>query len=174
VKRVKRLALLALAMVVALSIFAAPVAAKATKTSFKARLETPTPLGVEKVWSTNEERILHVRGEHVKRDITDLDGDGSFYGWEEVVNNVNLNLETLDGNAWGEVTLYVTWHDVEGIFEAHYSGQIRDGLIDGTVVGHGTGNFKGMKFMARFWDEEVPGEEHIEFLEGIVLDPHGG
>jgi len=174
VKRVKRLALLALAMLVALSISAAPVAAKATRTAFTAMLETPYDAEEpERVWLTGGDRIQHVRGAYSKRDI--IDEDGVFCGWEEVMSNSNLNFETLDGNAWGEVTLHLTGCALEGTFEAHYSGQIRTGYLDGTVVGHGSDGLEGMMFIAHFYDTNPPPEPpHLTALEGIVLDPHGG
>ena len=164
----KRFVLLALVTVAVLSVFAAPATARSTKTVFTAELLTPYDVGApEREWIDGGS-TLHARGQSSKRDIT-----GDIVGWEAVEGNINLNLETLDGQAWGEVTLYVTWKGREGTFEAHYSMQITDGYADGRVVGHGTGELEGVKLMAHVFDVDPPPGIHLMVLEGVLLDPHG-
>lgn len=165
----KRFVLLALVTVAVLSVFAAPATARSNKTAFRAELGTPYDPGApEREWIDGA-GVLHVRRQSSKRDIT-----GDITGWEEVVSNVNLDLATLDGEAWGEVTFHVTWDGRAGTFRARYSMKITDGYADGRVVGHGAGELEGVKLMAHVFDVDPPPDPpHLTVLEGIILDPHG-
>jgi hypothetical protein len=82
--------------------------------------------------------------------------------------NVNLNLTTGDGTAFGIFILEVEWNGLIGTFEGRAQGTYDGFLISGHGSGHGTGDFEGMQIQAFFFNTgtAVP-------LIGTILLPHG-
>ena len=82
--------------------------------------------------------------------------------------NVNLNLTTGDGTAFGTFVLEVEWNGLTGTFEGRASGKYEGFRISGQGIGHGTGDFEGMQMQAYFFNTATG-----TALIGTILIPHG-
>ena len=119
----------------------------------------------------DDDGIWHVRGE-----IADYLFVGDLEGVGIGVVNINLNLSTGNGDESGCSISELTWGELEGTFEGHFSVTYTGGMGVGHGVYHGTGDFAGMRLMEDFTinllDPDAP--PYVVNFEGIILDPHGG
>lgn len=124
----------------------APGAAKASKITTCA-LQTNTAEIPGKMWFSNNGTIMHIQGQITYADIETLAGhpecDPAYSsGQMEMVVNINLNLVTGKGNAYGRHTL--TADGFEGGWEGVFSGKIENFVYSGKAISHGTGDLEGM------------------------------
>ncbi len=105
--------------------------------------------------------------------------EGSLFDWSNsVVFSFNLNLATGYGNGFGTCYFDVTWGTDSGTFErcrftARFAGPVEGGWVFSVeFVGHGSGDFEGMKIKGTGTGEIYPNAGWLSH-EGIVLDPHG-
>jgi hypothetical protein len=103
-------------------------------------------------------------------DVTD---DWRTTGWTTVQANFKARDESSpNGHIWGTFVTSVYVDDdptkaLLGTWEGTWTGKIIDGGPFFKAVGHGTGQFDGLKMMANF----SPSQEGI-VIEGRILDPH--
>ncbi|HUS34628.1 MAG TPA: hypothetical protein VM680_04675 [Verrucomicrobiae bacterium] len=126
-------------------------------------VESLVPLGPPgKVWTTSD-GIQHIRDFAVSGPVS-----GDINGTLTVIANINWNLATGEGTAYGTFVLAVEWNGLTGTFVGRsqwkYSGFK---VQDGQGVGHGTGDFEGMQLFANFFDESG-----VTPLIGTILIPH--
>ncbi|MBN1250476.1 MAG: hypothetical protein JXC32_22630 [Anaerolineae bacterium] len=158
----KRLVLLGLTLVAALSVFAAPVMASHMETAFNAVLGEAEQLGIDRQW-VDDEGMTRIRGQRMVRPIT-----GEASGQEEVAANFNLDEATGDGLMWGSTMLTLDYGGRQGTFRSRFFGTVTDGLAEGWVYGIGLGDFEGTMLSASFSDVESLVETP---LAGIVIEP---
>jgi hypothetical protein len=113
-------------------------------------MESLVPLGPPgKVWTTGD-GIQHIRDFAVSGPVW-----GDLNGTLTVVANINWNLATGDGTAFGTAVLTVEWNGLTGTFEGRsqwkYEGFL---VVAGQFVGHGTGDFEGMQMQANFFNAD--------------------
>ena len=101
-----------------------PGAAKALKVKTCA-LQTNTGEIPGKVWVSDDGTVLHIRGQKTFANITPLAGhpecDPAYSsGTMESIVNINLNLVTLDGNAYGTHTIQSA--NFDGSWVGSFSG----------------------------------------------------
>lgn len=125
---------------------AAPGAAKASKIKTCA-LQTNTAEIPGKTWFSNDGTIMHIRGQITYADITPLAGhpecDPVYSSGQMVmVVNINLNLVTGKGNAYGKHT--ITMDGFDGAWVGTYTGKIENFSYSGKAISHGTGELEGM------------------------------
>lgn len=145
----KKTFLFSLAVVVILSlavIIAVPGAAKASRITTCA-LQTNTDEIPGKVWFTEDGTVLHIRGQITHADLEPLAGhpecDPAYSNGEMKMEvNINLNLVTGEGNAYGKHT--ITANGGEASWVGTFSGKIRDGVYSGMAVSHGSGAWDGL------------------------------
>ena len=123
-----------------------PGLAKAAKVKTCA-LQTNTAEIPGKVWVSDDGTVLHIRGQKTYGVITPLAGHPECdpvysSGTIESIVNINLNLVTLDGNAYGTHTIQA--ENFEGSWVGSFSGPIEDGLYFGKAISMGTGELEGM------------------------------
>ncbi len=170
-----RIAPAVLSILVALLLLAATgVQAKATKTPFTG-FEFFVPVGQpDSDWMADG--IWHIRGIPIIGFFA-----GPQFSWVNyVVFSFNLNLATGYGNGFGTCYFEVTWGTDSGTFErcrftAKFGGPLV-GVIGWVFtvnfVGHGSGDFEGMKIRGTGTGEIYPNVGWLSHV-GIVLDPHG-
>jgi hypothetical protein len=125
-------------------------------------LEHKTPVSFEftnnpgmefdKLWFSGEKTtdhpdgiILHSRGyDHFGDVWGDLEGSLFYDG------DINLNLETFDGAGGGTAIFTVAYGDLSGTFEGRMTLKVRAGIVTGTYMGHGAGDFDGMHLRFKF------------------------
>jgi hypothetical protein len=153
-----------LALIAVLIVGTVSVAAKSTKTDFASE-ESLAPIGAPgRVWESDG--IQHIRDFPVAGPVW-----GELNGRLTVVANINWDLATGDGTAYGTAVLEVNdWNGLTGAFEGRsqwkYTGFA---VTDGQFVGHGTGDFAGMHVKANFYDID----EDTTALVGTIHNPHG-
>jgi hypothetical protein len=139
--------------------------AKATKTPIAGTMSAGGVGSPESYW-IDEDGIEHYRGLTVVLDFLsgDLEGTGS--------GAVSINLDPLtgDGEIFGPSILDVAWEGKTGTFEGHISETITGWWLVGQGVGHGTGDFEGLK-MQMAWSGwfYLPDRD----WEATILDPQG-
>jgi hypothetical protein len=126
----------------------------------------------ERVWMSGS--TLHVRGQPGLNDFVGTCGGDVCTFRVRFVLNINLNLKTGEGNAFGTFE-YVTdgvdytWGDRVGTFEGSFTTSIRDGIVTINGVAHGTEDFDGMKLHAL---TVFPlGQDVPHPTDGWILDP---
>jgi hypothetical protein len=147
----------------------APVMAPpAAKTTYTADVDLDI-LSLDEEWTT-EGGILHVKGV-----IAEGPFDSEDLGIEEATMekkfDYTVNTNTGKGTLHGKFVLTV---GTIGTLEGSFRGKITDGThLSGTVVGHGTEGFEGVKTMG-LWEGDIVGGTLIENeLEAILLSPKG-
>jgi len=158
-----------LPVMVLLVLFAvAPVmAAPAAKINYIADVSLEIMSSVED-WTTAG-GIRHVKGVIAEGDFDTRPDTLSISGDMLKEFDLTLNINTGKGTLHGKFVLTVGVDTLEGSF----SGKITDGTdLAGTVVGHGTGGFEGVKTMGT-WSGTVDFDagEIENVLEGILLFP---
>ena len=144
--------------------------AKATKTAVTGiTLVTPSEQEPLREW-IDDDGIWHVRGE-----VADYEFLGDLVGTGVGVVNLNLDLSTGNGDESGYSTSELTWGELSGTFEGHFSVTYTGWVGVGHGVYHGTGDFAGMKLMEDFTIDftVTPEPPYVVNFEGIILDPHG-
>lgn len=132
-----------------------------TKFDFVAE-ELLSPVGApEKIWMSGD--VQHIRNFPLAGPVW-----GDINGALTTSFNVNLNLATGDGTAFGIFIFAVEWNGLVGIFEGRAHAKYEGFVISGFGSGHGTGDFEGMQFHANFF--EVDGHT---LLAGTILIPSG-
>ena len=113
--------------------------------------------------------ILHIRGSVGLLTFEGTTLDGTPLTWTNlVVDSLNLNLETGDGQDFGSFSVDLTFGDLRGTFEGHFVFVITGGF--GTAlryVGQGSGDFDGMIFTG------MAAEDPITFNlvhQGVILN----
>jgi hypothetical protein len=98
------------------------------------------------LWFTGpNDEILHSRGyDHFGDVWGDLEGTLFYDG------DVNLNMVTLDGAGGGIAIFTVAYGDLSGTFEGRMTLKITAGIVTGTYMGHGDGDFDGMHLRFKF------------------------
>ena len=144
--------------------------AKATKTPISGTQTVQVSGPPVRDW-VDDEGIAHYRGLPgvMTFPTGDVSGTGSY------VVNVNLDLVTFNGDESGTATLNLTWGDLSGTVEGHFTGIYTAGISNGTGVYHGiSGDFLGMKMM---WSYQfAAGDLGVPWpttYTAIVVDPHG-
>lgn len=166
----KKVLIGSLVLVVSLLLATTSVQAKAAETPYTG-IETTDSSGVpERAWT--EDGVLHLRGLPVETIFVGTFAGGTLSFSNDVVVNLNLDLATGDGDAFGSFALDGTFGGLEGSFEGRWTMEITAGAVLLAYVGQGSGDFEGMKIMG-----EGTGSLPLETLEvaheGIILDPHG-
>ena len=151
-----------LILTVVFSLAAGGVQARATQTPYQFTV-TDVEVGVpERVWVDGG--ILHIREQPVKTSIT-----GDIVGSAVTIRNVNLDLSTGDGSAWGTFVRSVTWQGLSGTFEGHFTAKITGSSTVVQLVGHGTEDFEGMQIR----DVLTLVAPDVFEGEGIILNSNG-
>jgi hypothetical protein len=106
--------------------------------------------------------ILHSRGyDHFGEVTGDLVGTLFYDG------DVNLNMITLDGAGGGTAIFTVDYGALSGTFEGRMTIKVRTGLVTGTYMGHGDGDFDGMHLRFKFTGAlGQPG-----LANGVIISP---
>lgn len=144
----KKTILFSLAVVLILSlavVFTTPTAAQTSRITTCA-LQTNTAEIPGKVWFTEEGTVMHVRGQITYADITPLVGhpecDQTYSNGTMMMElNINLNLLTGEGNAFGRHTITADGSDASWV--GSYSGKMENFVYAGQAVSHGTGEWEG-------------------------------
>jgi hypothetical protein len=141
---------------------------KATKTPVLAtKYVTPSGLDPTREW-TDEDGIWHVRGS-----VACVDFEGDLHGLGRAVVNLNFDMSTGNGDESGYCTAELTWGELSGTFEGHFSVTYTGFVGVGHGVYHGSGEFAGMKFMEDVIVILAETPPYVVYSEGIILDPHG-
>ena len=113
--------------------------------------------------------ILHIRGSIGLLTFEGTTLDGTPLTWtNRVMDSLNLDLATGDGQDFGSFSVDLTFGDLRGTFEGHFVFIITGGL--GTAlryVGQGSGDFEGMTFTG------MAAEDPITFElvhQGVILN----
>lgn len=134
----------------------------ATKIDFEAE-EALAPIGPPgKIW-VSDDGVQHIRDFPVAGPVW-----GDLNGTLTVIANINLDLATGDGTAFGTFVLDVEWNGLIGTFEGRSQWKYDGFLItNGQGSARGTGDFEGMHMQANFFNEDggTP-------LIGTILIPH--
>ncbi len=161
---------LAVVLILVLAVMsAAPGAAKATKITTCAT-QTNTAEIPGKTWFSDDGTIMHIRGQITYADIEPLAGhpecDPAYSSGQMVmVVNINLNLVTGAGNAYGKHT--ITADGFDGVWEGVFSGKMENFVYSGKAISHGTGDLEGMLQKVQI---QATGETTYETY-GFVLIP---
>ena len=152
-KKHKIIVLVCLALIATL-IMAVPGSARAVKETIaekNAYCEFLDP-GVEwysagKIWHLRDRLVL-------KRTVPLLSygGQKDAEGWTTVVVNLNLNLETGSGSAWG--TWFREFDNFDGAYEGSFAGGFTDGVWYGRVTGKGSGVYEG--YHVKGFQQDIP------------------
>lgn len=169
----KKISIEVLPLAVLLLLAAPAVLGEATKTTFMG-IETPVFTGEPDRQWVDEDGVLHIRGLPVE---TIFQGT-PFNFINRVTIDLNLDLATGDGDGTGAFTFDVTWGELRGTFQGIATLTLsrepgRELLV--SYVGHGAGDFEGMKIMGN-GAPTTPGQPFGQVVlmhEGIVLSPHG-
>ena len=124
--------------------------------------EILSPIGPpERIWMSGD--VQHIRNFPLAGPVW-----GDINGTLTTYFNVNLNLTTGDGTAFGIFILEVEWNGLRGTFEGRAQANYEGFVISGHGSGHGTGDFEGMQMQAFFFQEDgrTP-------LIGTILIPGG-
>lgn len=113
---------------------------------------------------------MHLRGLQAKSTFEGTFAGGTIRFSNEVVFNMNLDLATGDGDAFGSFALEGTLGGLHGGFEGRWTMDITAGAVLLTYVGQGSGDFEGMKLMGEGTGFLPP---LVLAHRGIVLAPHG-
>ncbi len=128
-------------------------------------LMIPTGVGApDKEWVAGN--ISHLRG------FTEMgEFQGDLQGSYSAVGNNNINVSTGKGQAFGKLTLILTWNGLTGTFEGSYVAKVSDFGESLTLWGVAqctSGDLVGMKFLGTAtWLSPGPYE-----YEGFIIDPH--
>ena len=113
----------------------------------------------------SDDGVLHMRNLPVEGPVW-----GDINGQLEVFANINQDLATGDGTAFGTAVLEMEWNGLTGTFEGRSQWKYAGFLISaGQFVGHGTGDFEGMHMRANFFHDE----DGRTPLIGTILNPYG-
>lgn len=148
---------------------AGPAAARAAKTTTCAQ-ETKVSEIPGETWFSDDGAILHIRGMTSYDRNEPLPGhpecDASYSTGDLVLKvDVKLNLLTGQGNAHGRVTIYPEAY--QGTWVGSFQGKIRDFMMEGTSVVHGTGELEGLTMKTSI-QEVGPGTYEVH---GYVIEP---
>ncbi len=118
----------------------------------------------DKMWFTGpDDTIIHTRGyDHFGDVWGDLVGTLFYDG------DINLNLVTLDGAGGGTSIFTVAYGDLSGTFEGRMTLKVRAGIVTGTYMGHGDGDFDGMHLRFKFAGA-LGGVPAI--ADGVIINP---
>jgi hypothetical protein len=121
-------------------------AAKASRITTCA-LQTNTAEIPGKMWFSDDGTILHIRGQITYADIEPLPGhpecDPAYSrGQLEMELNVNLNVVTGEGNAYGKQTIRA--EGLDGSWVGAFQGKITGTGYTGRALSHGTGDLAGL------------------------------
>jgi hypothetical protein len=127
-------------------IFTAPGTAKATRIT-TCSLQTNTSEIPGKMWFSEDGSMLHIRGQTTYANIEPLPGHPECapeYSMGQLVMevNINLNLVTGEGNAYGTHT--ITSDGFDGTWNGVFNGKIDPSGYSGKATAHGTGDLEGM------------------------------
>jgi hypothetical protein len=118
----------------------------------------------ERVWQTGT--TDHVRGLPCERPMS-----GDLEGLVTMVANLNIDATTGKGTGWGTITYDVAWNGLQGTFEGNFMMSMVDFVWSGGVVAHGaSGDFVGMRLVARFWATDPPSPHYLDY-EGMIFVP---
>ena len=154
-KRLPIVILVIFALIAILALGTISASARATKTDFASQ-EVLAPIGPPgKSW-VSDDGVVHLRDFPVAGDV-----------WGELTGYIY----TGDGTGHGAAFLEVEDFDgMQGTFEGRSQWKYTNGVVsEGQFVGHGTGDFEGMKFFQTCFG----GGGGPENCEGFILDPHG-
>ena len=123
--------------------------AAATKIDFEAA-ELLAPVGPPgKIWVSGG--IQHIRDFVVTGQVW-----GDLEGTLTVAANINWDLTTGNGTAFGTFLLAVEWNGLVGTFEGRSEWKYEGfRVLIGQATGQGTGDFEGMQLQANFFDTET-------------------
>jgi len=120
-----------------------------------------------KQW-TDDEGILHIRDAVLV--FTTVSGDFQITGESYAVFNLNLDLETGNGDSNNFSHYEGTFGDLSGTWSGHSSGTYTAFVDTGKFVFNGDGDFAGMHLRGTYWIAFGSG---IATWEGIIHDPQG-
>ena len=164
-RKIAALSMVVFSLIAVLVFAVVSVSAQSTMTDFVSE-ESLAPIGPPgRVW-VSDDGIQHLRDFPVAGPVW-----GDLNGTLTVHANINWDLATGDGTAYGTAVLDAEWNGKTGTFEGRsqwkYTGF---GVSDGQFVGHGTGDFAGMHMQANFYDNDWG----TTSLVGTIHNPHGG
>jgi hypothetical protein len=84
---------------------------------------------------------------HVREGLQPFTVSGDFTGIFRGLGNLNLDLNTLEGDGFGSFHMEVEWQGRSGTWDGRYSGPITAGVLSTEFVAQGGGEFAKMKFM---------------------------
>lgn len=157
----KRIAILGLVILAMMLLPLGQVQSAAVKTTFMViRSPPPAPTGdPDRMWVSDG--ILHFRNWPFRTGV-----EGEIEGPVDFLANANIDLATGNQESWGPFTFHATWRGMTGTFEGRFTARVIDGVVSSRIVGHGTGDFEGMKL---FWVDLGDGVN----AEVTILNPHG-
>jgi hypothetical protein len=147
------------------SLTAAPAAARATRINYEAYECAVAPWGEpERMW-VSEDGVLHMRGFLIEN----LIESKNLYlaGINRVYSNLDLNLATGEGHAYGRVL--ITPFEKSGTWEGRFSTHVSPNGIQGKAVVHGTGELTGMKMFNKMSNSDPNDPCHND--AGYILLP---
>jgi hypothetical protein len=121
-------------------------AAKASRITTCA-LQTNTAEIPGKMWFSDDGTMMHIRGQLTYGDIEPLPGHPEcdpIYsrGQIEMEVNINLNVATGEGNAYGKHIIRMEGRD--GAWKGTFQGKIKGFSYSGKAISHGTGGLDGL------------------------------
>jgi hypothetical protein len=153
---------ISIVLVTCVLLVAGIVWANATKTPISGTMYHTGGGGGPPDW-VDDELIGHWRDVEVTFDV-----EGDLMGTLTVMANSNVDLKTFNGDEFGSFELDVTYGELQGTFKGRMSGTMEHGVSTSSFVGHGSGDFDGMKLRLTItFDWRNPAT-----YEGTILDPH--
>ncbi len=145
----KKLISIMLCTVIALSVVSIPTFSVKAGTSqiVFCGIETDESVIPGNAWLSDDGNMLHMRGQTTYSTMSPMPGhpecDPQFsQGRMEMTVNLNLNLITGEGEAWGYTTVMPT--GMNGTFAGSFEGKIHGFAFLGYSTTPGTGDLKGM------------------------------
>ncbi len=150
----RRMIVFACLTLIAALIMAVPGSARAVKETVaeKSAFCGVIDPGVERLV---QGKIWQIRGRVYEKRIEpllSLGGQPDTGGWNTVVVNLNLNLETGTGSSWG--TWVRVYDNSPGTYEGSFAGGFHDGAWYGRITGKGAGVFEGWHVKA--FQQDIP------------------
>lgn len=166
------LVLLVLAM---LALAATPASARATRTTYTAEEFMCVEGPPQRIWVSANGTMLHIRGQNAESAL--LSSNPLIQGTNHILKNMDLNLSTRQGHAYG--TFSTSPDAVDGTWDGHFTIRFSPTSFSGSAVGQGSGDLAGQHVAVRFsaldpGDPDNPcGATSANLANGVILNSHG-
>jgi hypothetical protein len=151
-KRISRLSIILVLALVLILVSAVPASATAERKFFTGTTCPITQGTPDREW-ISEDGVLHQRGVA----LTSISTSANPYlaGLNSLVANFEINLLTGAVHVYGPAVLHPAAH--EGTWVGHFSTHVSPlGVIDGSMVMHGTGDLEGLILFNTISNPEAP------------------